>query len=373
MSNTLTNLIPTVQTALDVVSRELVGFIPSVTRDPTADRVAKNQTLYSWQTPAATLSDITPSNATPSAGDKAQATKSVVIDNYKMSDFYFTGEEEKALGGNYGNIVTDMVEQAIRAIVNQMEADIWAAAYVGASRGYGAAATTPFASSLAATANVRKILDDNGSPLSGRACVIDTAAGAALRTLAQLTKANEAGSSMTLRDGTLLDLHGFMVKESAQVTTATAGTGASYQLNGSHAVGATTIAVDTGSGTILAGDLVTIGNHTYVVASALASGSFTIGAPGLKAAHADNTAVTLIATSTRNCAFSRNALLLATRLPALPSGGDIGTDREVVTDARSGISVEIAMYPQYRQVRYEISAAWGVKVIKPEHLAILIG
>jgi len=47
MANTLTNLIPTAFASLDVVSRELVGFIPSVTRDARTDRVAKNQTLYS--------------------------------------------------------------------------------------------------------------------------------------------------------------------------------------------------------------------------------------------------------------------------------------------------------------------------------------
>jgi hypothetical protein len=26
------------------------------------------------------------------------------------------------------------------------------------------------------------------------------------------------------------------------------------------------------------------------------------------------------------------------------------------------------MYPQYRQMQWEISAAWGVGVIKPEHV-----
>ena len=46
-SNTLTGLIPTLYTALNVVSREMVGFVPAVARDSTADRAALNQTVRS--------------------------------------------------------------------------------------------------------------------------------------------------------------------------------------------------------------------------------------------------------------------------------------------------------------------------------------
>jgi len=374
MANTLTNLIPTLVKGFDVVSREQVGFIPSVNRDSTADRVAKNQTLYSWATPAtSSLSDITPGATSPQGADTALTNKSIVIDNYKMTDFFFTGEEEYALGSEYGNIVTDLIEQKIRTIVNQVETDLWTAAYLGASRAYGTSGTTPFASTVGDTAQLGKLLTDNGAPMDSRSYIIDTTAGASLRTLAQLTKVNEAGSSMTLRDGELLNLNRFAVKESAAVIPVTAGTGASYLLNGALSVGATTVTVDTGSGTILAGDIVTIGSHKYVVTTALSGGSFTIGAPGIRAAAADNLAITVNATSTRNIAFTRNAILLASRLPARPSGGDEATDVMVLTDPRSGFNIEVSMYRQYRQVRYELAAAWGVKVIKPEHLMVSLG
>lgn len=256
-----------------------------------------------------------------------------------------------------------------------MENDVCDALALGASRATGTAGTTPFASNLGDSAQIRKILDDNGAPASSRSLVINTSAGAALRTLGQLTKANESGNTMTLRDGELLNLQGFSVRESAQINDATAGTGSGYLINNAsgYAIGSTSLTLDTGTGTILAGDIITIGSNKYVVATALASNVVVINTPGLVAAVADNAAVTVNATSARNIAFSSDALILATRLPMFPAQGDLAIDNEIITDPRTGISFDLRVYPGDGMVLYRIHALWGYVAAKPAHAAILLG
>jgi hypothetical protein len=377
MANTLTDLIPDVYAALDVVSRELVGAIPGVQRDASADRVAEGQTLRIHKTPTASTSSYTPSMAVPSAADESVGNSILTMTKNKYAAFSWTGEESNAVdqGPGFLTIKQDQIAQRFRALVNEMENDVCDALALGASRAYGTAGTTPFASSLADAAQARKILDDNGAPASGRSLVINTSAGASLRTLAQLTKANEAGTSMTLRDGELLNLHGFSVRESAQINNATAGTGASYLINeaSGYAVGATSLTLDTGSGTILAGDIITIGNHKYVVKTALAANVVVIQDPGLVEAVANNATVTVSATSARNLAFSSDALLLATRLPVFPREGDLAIDNEIITDPRTGISFDLRVYPGDGMVLYRIHALWGWVAKKPAHAAIVLG
>lgn len=65
-----------------------------------------------------------------------------------------------------------------------------------------------------------------------------------------------------------------------------------------------------------------------------------------------------------NVAFDRNAFLLACRTPAMPKGGDTADDVMNVTDPVSGITFQIALYRQYRQVRYEVGVAWGLHLFK---------
>ena len=381
MGNTLTNLIPDAFAALDVVSRELVGFIPAVARDPSADRVAINQTLRVPISPSnGAVGTITPAMAFPAASDQTIGGKTLTITKQRFAPFSWTGEEQRSMdaGPGFLTLQQDQIAQALRALVNEMEVDLAVAAYQGASRAFGTAGTAPFATNLTDPANIKKILDDNGAPKMDRSLVINTTAGAALRTLTQLTKANEAGDTNLLRQGALLPLHGLTVRESAQVQNVTKGTGAAYTTTAAgFAVGTTAIPIITGTGTVLAGDVVTFAGDTnkYVVAAGVAApGTITLAAPGLKQAiPAAATAMTIGGNFAGNVGFSRNAVLLATRLPEIPKEGDLATDRTTITDPVSDISFEFAVYPGFRMNVYHVSACWGVSVLKPEHIAILLG
>ncbi|HEY0004525.1 MAG TPA: hypothetical protein VGB17_06910 [Pyrinomonadaceae bacterium] len=377
MSNTLTNLIPDLFEALDVVSRELVGFIPAVTLDANAERAALGQTIRIPITPAASASDVTPGTTPPDDGDQTIGNTSLSITKSRVVPFRWTGEEQKGInsGPGYKNIRVQQIAQALRTLVNEVESDV-ALLYKRASRAYGTAGTTPFASNLSEAAQVLKVLKDNGAPEGDLHLVIGTTAGANMRSLAQLNKANEAGGDDLLRQGVLLNLFGMMIRESAQVKAHTQGTGANYQVNhAAYAAGDTDITVDTGTGTIVAGDIVTGAgdSNKYVVGSALAANVFSLNKPGLRQALADNAAITVGSSYAANMAFHRSAMILVARPPALPEEGDMADDRMIVTDPRSGLSFEVAMYKQYRRIRYEVSLAWGAANIKPEHTAILLG
>ena len=134
-------------------------------------------------------------------------------------------------------------------------------------------------------------------------------------------------------------------------------------------------AADGGSGTILAGDIVTFAGTSdkYVVNTALSGGSFTIGTPGLQAAESDNDAITVGNNYTANIAMHRRAMELAIRAPAVPEGGDAADDALTVQDPTSGMVFEVRVYRGYRKTMIEVAAAWGVKAWKPDFIATLVG
>lgn len=381
MANTLTGIIPTLYEALNVVSREMVGFIPAVRSDSNAERAAVDQTVRVPLGEAGALEDATPGATPADSGDTTVGYADVTITKSKVAPIRWTGEEQRAVGtnGTYNRVLADQFADGMRKLVNAIEADLAAAAYKGASRAAGTAGTTPFgtAGDLSDFAGVAQILDVNGCPIADRQLVLGSAAMANLRgKQSVLFKVNEAGSSDMLRNGITDRVQNFALRYSGGISAHTKGTGASYVTSGASAAGASSIALITGTGTVLAGDVVTLAgdSNKYVVGTGVsAPGTIALNKPGLQAAANSGVALTVGNSYTPNVAFSRSAIVLAARAPAMPDGGDSADDSMMITDPISGLTFEVRVYRQYRRVKFEIGLAWGVSAIKSAHIATLMG
>lgn len=374
--NTLTNLIPRLYEGLDVVSRELTGFIPSVARNGNAERAAVGQSVTYHVAPAMGGFNVEPAMAVPETTDRDIGNGALIITKSRGVNFGFMGEEVRGLntGPGFISVQADMFAQAIRTLVNEVESDVAVEAALGASRAHGAHNALLVASGLGDLAQLRKILDDNGAPATGRSFVMDTANGASVRSNSVLTKVNEAGTSMTLRQGELLNVFDLSLKESAQVRRHVAGTSTNAMTNADgYAIGSTSITI-TATGTVVAGDVITIDgdpNKYVVVSGTSGNGPITIALPGLRQAVPTSTqAITITPAHAQNVAFAQSAIHLVMRAPALPNERDLALDRFMMTDPRSGMPLEISVYPGYRKVRYEAALAWGVKAVKAEHIAL---
>lgn len=385
MANTLTNLIPTLYEALDVVSRELVGFVPAVSRDSSAEGAALNESINIPIVGAISSGNITAGASPADDGDATPGNTVMTISKSKYAPVRWNGEEQKGVGhtGLYGSVNSQRFAQAFRVLVNEVEADL-AALHLLSSRAYGTAGTAPFgtAGNLSDIAQTLKILEDNGAPGDNQ-IVLGSSAIANMRGIQNtLFKVNEAGTDELLRRGIIGRLMNADIHNSGGVKTHTAGTAASATTDATgYAVGTVTLTLaSAGTGTILAGDVVTFAGDTnkYVVLSGDADvsngGSITLAEPGLRVAMSAATkAITMVATSARNMVFSRSAMALITRAPALPEGGDSASDVIMVTDPLSGLSFQICEYRQYKQVKFEVGMAWGTKMLAPRHSALLLG
>lgn len=380
MANVLTDLAADIYKAADIVGREAVGFIPSVTINSGSEQAAQGDTVRAAFTRESTVNtSVTPSMTIPEGDDQTVDNKTLVLDQIANVQIPWTGEDIKHVnnGSGFETLYGDQIAQAMRGITNAIESHVATIAYQGASRAVGTAGTTPFASNFDTVAEARQILFDNGMPVNdGRtSLIVNSSAGTNLRNLAQLQKVNEAGSSSLLRQGELLNLQGAMLKESAQVVAHTKGTGTSYQLSAAGSIGDTTISADTGSGTIIAGDVVTFAGTSdkYVVNTALGGGSFTIGGPGLRAAEADNDAITVGNSFAANVMLHQSAVELAVRPLENPFGGDAAEDMMIVQDPHSGLVYQISVYKGYKKAMIDVTVLYKAKAWKEDAIALLLG
>ena len=386
MANVLTDLAADIYQAADTVGRELVGVIPSSTINSNATQVAaQGEVIRASYTREVSVSTVTPAMTIPEGVDQTVDNKTLTMSSTASVKIPWTGEDIKLVnnGAGFDTIYGDQIKQAMRAITNQIETEVGTDIADRASRAVGTAGTTPFGTNFDTVAEVRQVLVDNGMPSNDRMAtlVMDSSAGTNLRNLASLNSVNQSGNEDLLRRGTLLDLQGLMMKESAGLDSHTKGTGANSTTDAAgYAVGATTITLaSAGTGTILAGDVVTFAGDTnqYCVTTGdgdvSGGGTIVLGAPGLRAAITGATAITVVASSTKNIAFHRSAVEIGVRGLAQPLGGDAAVDRLTVQDPESGLIYNVAAYKGYNKAMFDVSVLYGFKVWKPEFTAVLLG
>lgn len=391
MANVLTGLIPSLFAGLDDVSREAVGYIPAVRRDAKTDRAAVGQAVTYPITPAGNGVNITPSMTIPEPTDQTIGTDSVIITKAKAYEFGFVGEEQLALDNNgpgFSLVQADMFAQAMRGLINEIETDIAVAAIAGASRAYGTPGTSPFATNMAALSQLNKILTDNGAATTDRNLVLNTGAGADLRTLFSINSSRDTAQTPFAQQGVIINQQGVNIRETGYSSAFVAGTAASGTTDTTgYAKGARTITLaSAGTGSFLVGDVVSFAGdpEKYVLtagdASIAGGGTITIASPGLRRAiPAAATAITVSRNSDTvptytpaGVLFTKNSIVLAARAPALVNGRDAAIDSMMMTDPRSGLPLEIRVYAGYGKMRYEVRCAWGVKVTQARHTALLI-
>ena len=382
--NTLTSLAGDIYVAADRVGRELVGMIPAVTVNSGTEAAAKDDTVRSHSTNTVTPTTLTPAMTIPEGTGQTVGNQTMTLDTMETVEIPFTGEAVRHLdnGSGYSTVYGDMIAQAMRAHVNNIEVALVTAARAAACRAYGTAGTTPFgtANDYTAASYALKILKDNGAGSFDNQMVINTASGANF--LGKQSAVNSAGTDSILRQGVILDLAGMPVRESGQLGQHVAGTAASATTdNAGYAVGATTLTLAVaGTGTILAGDVLTFAgdSNQYVVvtgdAAVAGGGTIVLQEPGLQVAMSAATkAITVVASSSDNLAFSRSAVELAMRAPADPVGGDGADDNMIVTDPHSGLAFSISTYRGRKKAMIAVDALYGVKAWTPAHIALLVG
>lgn len=298
-----------------------------------------------------------------SAQDMDEATVAVKLDKIATVDVEATAIETAV---NIDDLNRVFVEPAAAALAEKINAD-----------GLALYADVPSmvdcsTKNLAALAAVRKALNVQKVPTTGRVAVWDPAADAAFMTLDAIVHAEKSGTTQALREGSIGRVFGmdnYMaqgVKAHVPTVSATAP-----KVNGAVTKGASKISIDGSAltGKLLKGDVLTIGSFSYTVTKDSAEAATNAIAnieifPTVQANIADNADVTISSGYTANLAFHPMAFAYVTRPLYNPDGEGVAS----YVTSYNGLSLRVTRgYNQtYKKSVYSMDVLYGYKCVYPE-------
>lgn len=368
MANQLTAVMPKLlaQGLLALREQSMMPMIINKSYDTIAGQ--KGSTIDVPIPSAITVQDVTPANTPPNTGDVAPTSVPITLDRWKEAPFYMSDKDMlEAMNGT----IPMQASEAVKALANEVNGTI-----LGMYRKFygfvGTPGTSPFATDVSAATQARKVLNVQLAPMDPRYLVLDPEAEANALGLQPISNQqwrvglNEAAIVSGMISRTL----GFDWFMHQLAPIHIAGTASGYAVNagGGLAVGATTIPVDTGTGTLVEGDILTFAGHTqtYVVTTAYAGGSGNVSIyPGLKILVPDNTAVSVKASHTVNIAMHRDAIAFATR-PLENAADGLGALIQSAVDAVSGLTLRLEVTREHKRTRFSYDILYGCSVVRRE-------
>lgn len=308
--------------------------------------------------------------------DATEGSDTICLDKLLDVSFEVTSEQ---LTMDIADFSTQLLQPAMQSFAQKIDLYLLGL-YKNIPAVSGTAGTAP--NSITAITDARQVLNENKVPLINRRLVIDSAAENGFLQIPTFHEAEKVGDSGTaLREASLGRKFGFDIYTDQNVLKHAGGTLAAGsgkpKVAAATAKGAASINLTaaTLTGTVVAGDILTIGGANYVVMEDAAAASNTITvkiAPALLTDAAANVDVTLLANHTANLAFHRNAFALVTRPLALPKGLADGQKALVNYDG-FGLRVIYDYNSQFKKDVVSIDMLCGVKTLNPQLACRLLG
>lgn len=372
MANTLTNVLPTILAKGVLALRQQAVMARLVNRDLQADAQKKGNVVNVPIPSAVAARSVAPAVAYASNVDASPTVALVTLSQWYEAPMNLSDSDSASAVEDF---ITIQASEAVKSLANNVDQFILGL-HTGFFGYYGTPGTTPFQGSLTAAAQAKKVLSAQLAPLGDRRAVIDPSAESYLTINQEIIQTQERGDSQGIIEGTIGRKLGFDWYMDQNVSTFTPGTGwvTGWAVSTTTGVaGASTLHIlnATASGTILVGDLFTLGsdNKQYRVTAA-ATASATVGIditiyPKLSAAASLGTTLAVVGSAyTVNVAFHRDAWAFASRpLSGVFQGGHIF---QAPTDPVSGIALRLELSRQYKQETLSYDILYGANVIRPE-------
>jgi len=358
MANVFGNLIPNVVASMSEVARSEGALFNLLETDAKADAASVGQSVQVGVQVPRTAYTVTPAATAPALSDMTPTVEPFTISNYFGQRFHLSAEEQRALA-NGEEVKTRAIEQAISDVIALHATSLFNFLNSGAGYALGAQGTDPFASTPNITMDLWKILTDEKAPANDRMLALSVGNFASAGKLQQFQKLSEAPRGVDFATAQIAMLANSTVSYSQDLVPHVRGTAnGSYVTSGSSAAGTSTLTLISGSGTILAGDVVTFAADTAnkYIAQGFTGGVLTLNAP-LKTTIPTGNAVTVAAAHGVSLGGSRRAGIASFRPPLVVN--DAATESEIVTDPVTGLSMRLAYYPGYHTGQWEVSMVSG--------------